>query len=203
MYKLYYSAGTCSLAIHALLNELNQPFELVAKSSVDDFTKINPRGAVPALADGDKIILEGAAIVLYLLEKHKSEMLPTSGDARINVIQWLMFANATVHPAYSKMFFSNRVITDNVAKSEALKAGAAAIEKLWQDVDTQLAKTAFVCGDKPTAADFLLAVYANWGGFFPVEIKIGDNVKRMFKEIVSRPSFQKALATENVKYRAA
>jgi glutathione S-transferase len=203
MYKLYYSPGACSLAIHVLLNELNQPVEMILKKDVKDFAAINPTGAVPVLDDDGVVLPEGAAIVLHLLEKHKSPMLPASGPARANALKWLMFANATMHPAYSKMFFVKGNVTDKTAQEQAAKAAAEGLTKLWAIVDAQLAKTLYVCGQEISAADILLSVYANWAGYFTVEVPLGVNVKRMLKNVSSRPSFQKALKAEQVEYKAA
>ena len=69
MYKLYYSPGACSLAVHVILNELAVPFEAVRKSTKDgslktpEFLKINPRGQVPVLVAGDTPVKEGAAMI--------------------------------------------------------------------------------------------------------------------------------------------
>ena len=204
MYKLYYLPGTCSLAVHAMLNELGQDVELIKATDVANYKEtINPTGSVPVLDDNGTILREGAAIMLHLLEKHDNNMLPKSGAERTNALQWLMIANATVHPAYSRMFFASRAIEDDAAKKQTIEAAAKNVESLWAGIDKQLSKTAYVCGDKPTAADFMLTTYANWGQFFDVEIKLGDNVKRMLKNISALPSYQKALATEQVEYKAA
>jgi glutathione S-transferase len=209
MYKLYYSPGACSMAIHALLNELNQPVELMnmsiteGKTKSPEFLKINPSGMVPVLVDGDFVVREGAAIMLYLMEKHNSPMLPKSGKERSTAIQWLMFANATVHPAYSKMFFVNKTVTDAALKDQLLKAAATQVNKLWQEVDARLAKEKYICGSAVSGADILLTVYANWNGYFPGLINVGSNVKRLLKEISSRPACQKAFKEEKVEYKAA
>ena len=206
MYKLYYKNGSCSLAIHALLNELGQPVELINAASVKDYKEtVNAAGSVPVLDDNGTLVREGAAIALYLLEKHKSDMLPTEEPARTNAIQWLMFANASVHPSYSKIFFSASAIKDEAAKEQAMQAAADGVSAAWAVVDAQLAKTKYVTGDKPSAADFMLTIYANWGvTHFPqLKITFGENVKRLLKDISSRPSYQKALELEHVEYKAA
>jgi len=38
-----------------------------------------------------QIITEGAAIVLYLLEKHNSPMLPADLHQKADCLRWLMF----------------------------------------------------------------------------------------------------------------
>src|ERR1700722_18808355 len=111
MYKLYYSPGACSMAIHVMLNECNQPVTLEkieiskGQGQTPEFLKINPRGQVPVLVDGDKVLREGAAILMYLADKHQSPLLPKSGKEHTDAVEWLMFCNASLHPAYGRTFF--------------------------------------------------------------------------------------------------
>ncbi len=202
--------GACSMAIHAVLNELGQEVKLEnvrvpeGQARNPEFLKINPRGQVPVLVEEDgNPIREGGAIIAYLLDKHNSPLMPKSGKARAKALEWLMFANATMHPAYSRIFFTMRNISDQNAKEQIFAVTAAQINKLWAEVDEQLAKTKYICGAEISAADILLTVIANWGvGMFPFEIKLGENVKRMLKEVTARPSFKAALEREGVEYKA-
>lgn len=202
--------GACSMAIHVVLNELKQEVKLEnvrvpeGQTRSAEFLKISPRGQVPVLVEEDgNSIREGAAIILYLLDKHNSEMLPKSAKDRAKALEWLMFANATMHPAYSRIFFTMRNNLDQGAKDQIFKITAEQINKLWAEVDEQLAKTRFLCGDQISAADILLTVIANWGvGMFPFQINHGENVKRMLREIVARPTFKLALEKEGTTYKA-
>ena len=61
MYKLYYSPGVCSMAVHVALNEINAKFELEKVSTAagqksPELLKVNPRGAVPVLKINDFIL---------------------------------------------------------------------------------------------------------------------------------------------------
>ena len=208
MYTLYYIPGTCSMAVHVILNELGEKVELKNVSAPQgqprspEYLKINPRGSVPTLVDSGEVIREGGAILTYLLDKHNSPMLPRAGSERARALEWLMFANATMHPAYGRGFFIMKNITDPAAKEQALKAAADQINKLWAEVDARLAKNPYICGKDITAADILLTVIANWSSNFP-QIKLGSNVKRLLKEIIARPAYQEALKIEQVEYKAA
>ena len=209
MYTLYYLPGACSMAVHVLLNELGQKVMLENVSVPDGqprsatFLKVNPRGNVPVLVDDGEVIREGGAIMTYLLDKHNSPMLPKSGKERARALEWLMFGNATMHPAYAKVFFAMKNITDQAAKDQAIKAAIGQIEKLWDEVDARLAQNPYLCGKELTAADILLTVIANWSGYFPQPVKLGANVKRLLKEVTSRPAYQQALKLEQVEYKAA
>ena len=196
MYTLYYFPDACSLATQVILNELDQPVEIIDVQKVGNFKAINPVGTVPVLLDNGNTLREGAAVILYLLNKHQNSMLPATGTHREQAIQDIMFANATMHPTYSRLFFIAQNITDKKTKQSGFKATAQAITRLWQVVEQQLAKQNFLGGDQPSAADIMLTVYSRWGASFPVDIVLGPNTQKMVSAVQSMPSFQRALDAE-------
>lgn len=209
MVTLYGKNGACSLSVHVLLNELNQPYDYVhaydeKNAATAELKKLNPLGQIPVLVDGDLVLTEGAAIHTYLMEKTGSDLLPKSGAARAKAQQWLAFANSTMHPAYGRAFFLKYAgLEDGPVKEKALSFAVDKINALWAHVDAQLAKSKYVAGDHLTAADILLSVIANWSPNVSSDIKLGEHVKRLLKEISARPAYQKALAAEKVEYKAA
>lgn len=206
MYTLYYSPGACSMAVHFLLNELNVPYttENVSiregKNRSAEFLKLNPRGQVPVFVDGDLVIREGVAIFLHLLEKHSSPLLPKSGKERTIALEWLMFANATLHPAYSRAFFLMRNAKDP-AKEELLELVYKHINNLWKEVEERLSTQPFITGTHMTMADVLMTVIANWTLAKPIQF--GSNCQKLFKTVSQLPSYQKAMQTEGGTYKAA
>ncbi len=196
MYKLYYMPGACSLAIHALLNELKQDVQIIDRSKAQDFERLESRGMIPVLVDNGQVIREGAAIILYLLEKHKNQMLPEGGLEKTRFIEWLMFANATLHPAYGRLFFIGKTLPDGPAKEQALNAASLIISSLWESVDKQLQQSAFVCGSRLTVVDMMLAVYASWGEYVPVDIIISDRVRAVIAAARAHPAYVKAVNDE-------
>ena len=96
MYTLYSQAHTCSMATHTILNLLNQPVEVIKKDTVEKFSEINPLNAVPVLKVGDTYLREGAAIILYLLNKHDNTLLATDGTERPRDIENILFAGTTL-----------------------------------------------------------------------------------------------------------
>lgn len=195
MYTLYTMPASCSTAIHALLNQLEQPVEIAPFDQVDEYQKIAPTKQVPALQDGDKILTEGAAIVLYLLEKH-GVSLDSWGD-KAQFHYWLMFCYATLHPAYSKLFASMTKMPESDARNEFYQNMASRLSELWQIVDKQLGNNAYLLGDKLSVMDYLIAIYANWGNVFPqLTIKLGDNVIKHVEKIAQLPAFKLAYKRE-------
>ena len=198
MYKLFFSPGACSLATQVILREMGLTVELIHKDRLSDFTEINPVGAVPALADEDTIYTEGAAIILYLLNKHGNSLLPASDDARQKAIENIMLANATMHPAYSKLFFIDGNMMNGEEKTKLMNAAADNISRLWKVVESKLQDKAYLAGDNVGPADILLAVYARWGAFFPVDINIPQRVMTMIENVHARTSFKLSLDAESL-----
>ncbi|TNF09576.1 MAG: glutathione S-transferase family protein [Gammaproteobacteria bacterium] len=196
MYTLYYLPSACSLATLTVLLEMEQPVTLINKTKLDNFVEINPVGNVPVLADGDKTLVEGAAILLYLLRQTPNQLFPQDEDAQQQAIQNIMFANATMHPAYGRLFFIAQNMPEGSAKETAFAAAANAISALWQSVEAQLQDKDFLGGDSVSAADIMLTVYSRWGAHFPVDIEIGPRTAAMLNSILDRPTFQRALALE-------
>jgi len=198
MYTLYYMPNACSLATQVVIRELGQPLELINMQQVDYFSAINPVATVPVLVENTHVHREGAAIILHLLDKHPSVMLPAVGVQRDKAVQDIMFANATVHPAYSRLFFIAQHISDPVAQQSAFAAAAETITHLWQVVEQQLTEQDFLGGEQPAAADIMLAVYSRWGASFPVDLPLGDNTRAMLETVQAMPNFQRALAAEQL-----
>lgn len=202
MYKLYYKPGACSMAVHVVLNELNVPFEAVKQTDLKDpeFLKLNPRGQIPLLIVDGEPVKEGGALIAWLVDEHGSDLLPKSGLDRAKALEWLMWCNATLHPASGKLFWLSKQDALDAATKETLgKMFTTQLQSLWDEADARLGKTKYLAGDNVTAADILLTVIANWG----LPVTLGANVKRALKDIIARPSYQKALQAEGIEYKAA
>lgn len=205
-YELYTKAGSCSMAVHAIMNELGLSPKIhimeqgPAGLKSPAYLKINPRGNVPCLVEDGKAMIEGGAIITYLCDK-EGKLIPKSGFERAQALQWLMFCNSTLHPAYGRTFW----ISSNLPQEQqeaALKAARAQIQQLWDYVEGEMEKSGknYLCGDEPSAADFLMTTIANWN---PAAYKFGARTKAILKNISARPSYQKALAEEKIEYKAA
>lgn len=208
MYKLFYSPGACSMAVHVALNETGakynlQKAELHGAQKDAELVKVNSRHQVPVLVDGDQVIREGAAILIHLLEKENSPLMPKSDPQRAKALEWLCWANASLHPAYSVGFSAKGVSQDAVVQEAVGKFACANIQKKWDDAEAHLAKNKYLAGDTLTMGDILMTVIANWSPKMPQPINLGPNVKRVLKEVVARPSYQEALTSEHVEYKVA
>ncbi|MCF2948050.1 glutathione S-transferase [Paraglaciecola aquimarina] len=197
MYTLYSMSGSCSTAIHILLNNLNIPVDIKYREEVDNYSDICPTGQVPALQTENGIMTEGAAIVQYLMDKHQVSIL---GDKAV-FNRWLMFNYATLHPAYSKMFTVNFEMPNGEVKNDFMDLLAKKTSNLWAILDNKLAQQDFIAGTQVSILDYLITIYASWGNVFPEhDIRLGENVIRVIKHVMTLPEFQTAIVKENMQF---
>ena len=96
--KLYGFPPTRSLRVLWMLRELGVDFQFVnvdllaGANREPEFLALNPAGKLPVLVDGDFVLTESIAIVLYLAEKYADKgLLPAELEARARVHRWLLF----------------------------------------------------------------------------------------------------------------
>ncbi|WP_286235198.1 glutathione S-transferase family protein [Thalassotalea sediminis] len=199
MYKLVTLPGTCSTGIHVLLNILGIKAEVIHRDEVPNYQQKVPTNQVPALLDGDLVLTEGAAIILYLLDKHQVTFSNEQEKTTFN--QWLMFNYATLHPAYSKLFTTAFVMADSEEKTIYLQQLGDSVAELWKIIDSRLAHQPYITGNNVTVMDYLLAIYVNWGNYFPqLTIPVGDNVKRLVADVTQHKAFVDAFDNEGATF---
>ena len=205
MYDLYYSPGVCSMSVHVALNELGVEFTphkvdlMKGEHKEPEYLKINPRGQVGALNTPDGLMTENAAMIIYLNDKHGGHLIPKDGFGQAIALQWLMYANSTLHPAYAKALFSMK----NGASDDVIKLACDGVQAQWDLVEKQLSESGgpFLMGETFSAGDIYVAVVANWQ-FIPHLPTFGPKTKAFLQRVTARPSYQKAIATEGIEYMA-
>ena len=72
VYRLFWDRGSANMAPHAVLREIGCPFTLIrvdiskGENRTPAYLALNPNGRGPTLIDGDRVIYEAAAILMYL-----------------------------------------------------------------------------------------------------------------------------------------
>ena len=167
--KLYGFGPTRSLRALWGLRELGAEFEFVpvnlpaGEHRSPEFLALNPAGKVPVLVDGDSVIPESAAIVLYLAEKHPGRgLLPTDLKERAQVYRWVMFAMTEIEqPLWriAKHTFlrpeDKRLAPDVALAGEDFGAMARVLERHMEGRQ-------FIVGERVTVADCVMAYLMDW-----------------------------------------
>jgi glutathione S-transferase len=202
MMKLYYSKGSCSLAVRIVINEIGLTCEY---ESVDlrtkitgtggDFLSVNTKGSVPTLLtnQGD-VLTENAVIQQYLADTSNAyTLLPKVGEMkRYRVLEWLNYVSTELHKGCSPLF------NPNVSTEMKENVFIPAIKARLTFIDQHLAKNAYLAGDHFTLPDGYLFVVISWMRHFKVSLKEWANIEKYIAELMKRPSIHKSLVEEGI-----
>ena len=206
MYTIYTIPGSCSSGITTLCEQLGVEYTTIKRDSVEDYASIVPTQQVPALKkENGEIITEGAAIVMYLLEKYGPSQIPSDPHDRSRFYQQLMYNYATLHPAYSKVFtIAAKIDMEETQRKVVLDQLAKQVSGLWAIVDKKLEDKKFFLGETPSIVDYLLAIYSSWNNYFPtLDIPLGENLKSYVGRVSDLPEFKRAYAKESIEFAPA
>jgi glutathione S-transferase len=193
MMKLYGFPPTRSIRALWTLHELEVEFEFVQVNLIagenrrPEFLALNPAGKLPVLVDGDFVLTESVAIVLYLAEKYADKgLLPTGLEARARVDHWLLF---TVTELEQPLWRISRH-TALYPKEKRLPGEVALARQDFQDMAAVMEKhmtgRRFIEGDRVTVADFVAAYTLDWAN----EVHLLDaspQLRRYMDEMYTRP----------------
>jgi glutathione S-transferase len=200
--KLYYSPGACSLSPHIVLREavIDADLERVdlkkrkTESGVD-YTAINPKGQVPALAlDNGQTLTEGPAILQYLADqKPESGLAPRNGTfERYRLQEWLNFISSELHKHFGTLF-------EPAVPHEYKGIARDHISKRFDLVDRHLNSDGpFLMGNHFTVADAYLFVMTTWAELVKIDLGPWRNLNAYANGVAQRPKVQLALREEGL-----
>jgi glutathione S-transferase len=151
-----------------LLEELATPYERVATSFYNkathtpEFLAINPNGHIPALVDGDVVMYESLAINLYLARKYGGPLSALTLAEEAQLLKWSFWAVTELEKDALTLLMHGLVMPVDMRKPELFKQAEGSLRKPLAVLDAQLAKTAYVLGDRFTVADVNLAAICSW-----------------------------------------
>lgn len=199
--KLYYSPGACSLAAHIVAREAGLSFDLakvdLRSKKVDgdgDFTEVNPKGYVPALAlDDGQLLTEANVVCQFLADQNPAAKLaPAPGSfERYRLIELLAYISTEIHKTYSPMFKPDA--------TDAVRAAATALlERRYALLEERLASQPFLLGEDFSVADAYLFVVTSWARFLKVDLSNFPKLLAFQARVAERPAVQAALKAEGL-----
>jgi len=207
MIKLYYSPGACSLAAHIILEELKIPYQAIKVDlkthTVDgqDYYKINPSGAVPALIVEDgKLLTQNAAVLMYLGDSDPSKhLIPKCGTfERVRCYEWIGLVTADVHKSFGPLFSPHKFVDSENAVQELKQHAAQNVTKSLLAVEKKLQPTQFVLGKEFSIIDAYLFVFYRWAKYLQIPLDNCPNYLTLMQRVAERASVQAALKMEGL-----
>lgn len=196
MYKAYGSPGSRISRVLWMLEELEQPYELIpTKPQSEEARRLNPSGKVPCLLDGDFLLTDSAAICVYLGEKHPERgMAARDLRERALIDSWMHFIQSELEaPLWTKL--KHRFILKEELRLDVGPWCAFEFANAVRTLDQRLDGKTFALGNRFTAIDVLLGHSGNWARSGRFEIA-SDNVNEYLDRVLARPARARALRRE-------
>jgi GST-like protein len=196
MIRFYFNAGPNPMKVALMLEETSLVYEVVpvdmlaGDQHTPDFLAINPNAKVPAIVDGDIVVFDSNAILLYLAEK-TGKFLGSAAE-RPTMLSWLMFVATGLGPYSGQSVHFSRMHTDSAYATNRYKREA---ERHYDVLDARLAKVPFLVGE-----DYGIVDMAAWGwvdrrtNVLGADVDLGrwTNLARWLAAIEARPAVQRA-----------
>ncbi|MBO6805486.1 glutathione S-transferase family protein [Thalassospira sp.] len=150
-----------------------------------EFLKLNPLGQVPVLEDGDKVITDSNAIMVYLAKKTgATNWLPEDAEGAARVQRWLSIAAGQIAfgPAAA------RLITLFGAPFDADEVISRAHAVLG-NIENHLKTNDWLAASHPTIADVALYSYVARAPEGNVDLAAYGKVRDWLKRIEDLPGF--------------
>ena len=203
MLKFYYHPSPNPAKVALFLEEAALPYELVpidtrkGEQFSAAFLAINPNAKTPALVDGDAMVFDSNAILLYLAEKTGKFLPGKEPAARAALLSWLMFVASGVGPYSGQAVHFKHFAPAGL--DYAVNRYMYEAQRHYDILDTRLATRRYMLGDSYTIVDM-----AVWGWARVVPFILGENawakmphLKRLFDEISARPAAVRANALKD------
>ena len=199
MIKFYFNAAPNPMKVALLLEELQAPYEAIpvdtrkGQQFAPQYLAVNPNGKVPAIVDGDVVVFDSNAILLYLAERaNRFVPLDRGSAARGQMLSWLMFVASGIGPFSGQSVHFRHVAPE--PKDYALNRYDFEAHRHWKLVDERLSRGRYMLGGEYGIVDMAL-----WGWARLIPYVLGGeenwarypNVKRLLDDINARPAAQR------------
>lgn len=197
MLILHHAPKSRSFRALWLLEELGLPYTVKLQNIKradgsggvsNDYRSINPHGKVPSIEHDGHVVLESAAICLYLSDAFPEAKLgPKVGeDGRADFVSWLFYLAADFEPALAAKALRWQGIANAVADP---------IEVITRITD-QIEQHEWLVCERFTAADVMLAAGLHWGVHVFKAMDGTPAIERYLARCAARPAFQRATSKD-------
>jgi glutathione S-transferase len=154
-----------------------------------DFVTASPMGKVPALADGEVLMAESAAICLYLADRYAAGRLAPATDdpARGRFLYWMFFSPGVIEPSMAEKAGG---WTPQPARN-----GWGSFDLMISTLEQGLQHGPWLLGDRFSAADVMVGSSVVFMRLFKM-LPALPALEAYADRCLARPAYQKALALE-------
>lgn len=158
-----------------------------------EFRRASPTGRVPALIDGDFLLCESHAIMLYFAGLTPNALWPQDNRARAQVMQWMSWSLAHWHPGWQPLQWE-RLIKPLIFKGETDAAVVARAEEVFHRearvLDAHLAGREWLVGAEVTLADFSVAAGLGYARPAALPLEPYANIRSWYGRVEQLPAWR-------------
>ena len=120
-----------------------EPVDLMSgQQKSDAYRKLNPTARVPTLVDGDIVLWESNAILVYLAEKHPDRLFAGKLPAeRGDVARWMFMNAAHLSPAMARIFAHTIRLPEDQRLPRIVEESRAEVDRSLGGVELHLKET--------------------------------------------------------------
>jgi glutathione S-transferase len=199
MITFYGSPMSSAVRTHWMLEEVGVPYDYrrlsvrAGDTKKPEFLAINPGGKIPCIQDGNLVLTESMAINLYLAERYGKDLMPGDVAGRARVYEWSFWAISNVQPLLLTMFQNTMLLPEAERNPRAVETARQQLGPYLAFLDSTLAKTAYLLGDRFTAADLNTASVVGIGTMVGLDLGPYAKVQAWLGQVQARPAFAKSM----------
>src|ERR1700735_1045020 len=157
MIKFYYHPSPNPAKVALFLEESGLEYEVVpvdtrkGEQHSPSYLAINPNAKTPSIVDGEAIIFDSSAILLYLAEKTGKFLPENTPKARGELLSWLMVVARGVGPYSGQTVHFRGYAPEKIPY--AINRYAFEAQRHFAILDARLAKQRYMLGGAYTIVD--------------------------------------------------
>jgi len=177
--------------VEQFLRFLELPFEYVEAQAdfraTEEFLKLNPLGQIPVLVDGELVLSDSCAILIYLAKNYalNSHWLPDNPLQIAQIQRWLSIASGEIKYGCA----ISRMVKLWGGDWDLVQAQRIA-HRILQFMDLHLAKCRWLATDQVTIADIVCYAYVAHAPEGDVSLVNYKNVQRWICDFEALPKFK-------------
>lgn len=171
-----------------------EPVDLMSgQQKSDAYRKLNPTARVPTLVDGDVVLWESNAIVVYLAAKYPDRLFAGNTPAeRGDVARWMFMNAAHLSPAMARIFAHTIRLPEDQRLPRIVEESRAEVDRSLGALERHLEETGRdYLGDLFGVADASIAPSLAVASMLGVSLDAYPAVASWLARVTARPAWQK------------
>jgi len=189
-FEMILASGT--MGPNGSVDKGNEPYGVV---DTPEYRAMNPNGTVPTIKDGDFTLWESNSVIQYLAMKYAPE--PLFGDdleTFASASRWMDWEGNMFLPHQHTLVMHLVRLPPEERDPAQVEGARQALLRPLKIIDSQLAKTSFISGERFTMGDIPIGIRVHRWFLFDLETPDFPNLSRWYEVIRQRPGFLQHIA---------